>query len=73
MITKTKCFIVNKEREGFFGNLCHISNIKSIRLATKEEVLKYFPDEVFEPIELRPEEPIDWEAKYNELKAKYDQ
>ena len=148
MITKTKCFIVNKEREAFLNNLCHISSIKSIRHATKEEVLKYFPDEVFEPIELRPEdlvsgdvytlvnteynrrftfihkhydsdsanpilytkmyahslkefhynscfslrsikiyhataeekklllaeeEPTDWEAKYNELKAKYDQ
>ena len=29
--------------------LLHISKIKSIRPATKEEVLKYFPDEVFEP------------------------
>lgn len=56
-------------RDGF---LC-IKNHSKIRHATKEEVLKYFPDEVFEPIELRPEEPTDWEAKYNELKAKFDQ
>lgn len=128
--------------------LCKIGEVKSIRHATKEEVLKYFPDEVFEPTELRledlvsgnvytlvnteydrrftfihkhydsdsanpilytkmyahhlkefhynscfslrlikishatpeekklllgEEEPTDWEAKYNELKAKYDQ
>ena len=50
-------------RDGF---LC-IKNHSKIRYATKEEVLKYFPDEVFEP------EQTDWKAKYNELKAKYDQ
>lgn len=55
------------------NTFCFKEDIKSIRPATKEEVLKYFPDEVFEPIELRPEEPADWKAMYYELKAKYDQ
>lgn len=42
--------------------LTHIDDIKSIRHATKEEVLKYFPDEVFEPIELRPEDLLSGEV-----------
>lgn len=42
--------------------LCRISEIKSIRPATKEEVLKYFPDEVFEPIELKPEDLVNGEV-----------
>ena len=49
------------------GGYLITSEIKSIRPATKEEVLKYFPDEVFE------HEPTDWKAMYQELKAKYDQ
>lgn len=53
----------------YIGALCLLNEIKSITPATKEEVLKYFPDEVFEPIELRPEKPTDWEAMYNELKV----
>lgn len=52
--------------------LAYLDDIKSIRPATKEEVLKYFPYEVFEPIELRSEETTDWEAKYNELKVEND-
>ena len=47
-----------------------IEKIQSIRPATNEEVLKYFPDEKFEPIELKPKE-TDWKAKYNELKNMY--
>lgn len=39
-------------RDGFLI----IKNHNKIRPATKEEVLKYFPDEVFELIELRPED-----------------
>lgn len=46
--------------------ICSYSDIKSIRPATNEEVLKYFPNEVFEPIELKPEE-TDWKAKFKEL------
>ena len=33
----------------------------------------YLEPEKSEPIELRPKKPIDWEAKYNELKANFDQ
>lgn len=36
--------------------LVNTKSVKSIRPATSQEVLKYFPDEVFEPIELRPED-----------------
>lgn len=56
-----------------YARLCNTEVIKSIQVATKDEVLKYFTDEVFEPIELRPEEPADWKGMYHELKAKYDQ
>lgn len=33
------------------ANICNVSSTHSIRPATNEEVLKYFPDEKFEPIE----------------------
>lgn len=44
------------------SNHCDISVVESIRPATKDEVLKYFPDEVFEPIELRPEDLVKGEV-----------
>ena len=44
------------------SSLSNEHDIKSIRPATKEEVLKYFPDEVFEPIELRPEDLVSGEV-----------
>lgn len=46
-------------------NHCDISVVELIRPATKEEVLKYFPDEVFEP--------TDWKAKFEELQKRYDE
>ena len=42
--------------------ICPILDTQSIRHATKDEVLKYFPDEVFEPIELRPEDLVSGEV-----------
>ena len=52
-------------------NQCKIQHIKSIRHATNEEVLKYFDDEVFEPMELKPEE-TDWKSKFEELQNRYE-
>lgn len=48
----------SKTRNGFII----IEGDEKIRPATKEEVLKYFPDEVFEPIELRPEDLVSGEV-----------
>lgn len=42
------CFDKNKSKSEVFRPLGDIRHVTSIRLATKEEVLKYFPDEQFE-------------------------
>ena len=51
-----------------YARLCNFEVIKSIRPATKDEVLKYFPDEVFEPIELRSEDLVSCEVYKNVVK-----
>jgi hypothetical protein len=44
-VIKTKCYIYNRKQKSDLNALCHCHDIKSIRPATREEVLEHFPDE----------------------------
>lgn len=76
---------VNTESKFYDKNcgLCPIQDIKSIRHATKEEVLKYFPDEKFENVSLinevnntqvtEQQNQIDSEKVETDWKAKFEE